>query len=99
MGNRKQIRQLKMGSKSLKKKNVNELEQPPPPAKRSDEYKVEKTAEPADVYEKKSSSGPKPKFDKKKKDMQRRKTPMVMGGDGLDEKANEASWDDRNIQT
>ena len=46
-----------MGSKSSKKKNVNELEQPPPPAKRSDEYKVEKTAEPADVYEKKSSSG------------------------------------------
>ena len=46
-----------MGSKSSKKKNVNELEQPPPPAKRSDEYKVENTTEPTDVYEKKSSSG------------------------------------------
>ena len=45
-----------MGSKSSKKKNVNELEQPPPPAKRSDEYKVENTTEPTDVYEKKSSS-------------------------------------------
>ena len=35
------------------------------------------------------------KFDKKKKkDMQRRATPVVMGGDSLDERANEASWDD-----
>ena len=33
------------------------------------------------------------KFDKKKKnDMQRRATPVVMGGESLDEEANEASW-------